>query len=36
VLSAGARAYFESVVADPHVATWIRDAEQEVAAAPAA
>jgi len=36
VLSAGARAYFESVVADPHVATWIHDAEQEVAAAPAA
>ncbi len=32
LLSSGARAYCESVVADPHVATWIRDAEQEVAA----
>ncbi len=35
MLSSGARGYFESVVADPHVVTWIRDAEQE-AAAPAA
>jgi glutathione S-transferase len=31
MLSAGARGYFETVVADPHVATWIRDAQQEIA-----
>lgn len=36
MLSSGARGYFESVVADPHVASWIRDAEQETAAASAA
>jgi len=35
-LSAGARAYYETVIADPHVATWIRDAEQESSVAPAA
>ena len=35
MLSSGARAYFESVVVDPHVATWIRDAEQETRAATA-
>ena len=33
MLSAGAREYYAHVVVDPHVATWIRDAEQEVEAA---
>jgi hypothetical protein len=32
MLSSGARAYYEGVVADSHVTTWIRDAEQELAA----
>jgi glutathione S-transferase len=31
MLSTGAREYYENVVADPHVASWIRDAEQEIA-----
>jgi glutathione S-transferase len=32
-LSAGASEYCAHVIGDPHVATWIRDAEQETAAA---